>query len=384
MTLLTGRTPFSTHVTFPPTVLQGGDGERTLPAILKTMGYTTLQVGMRHYADAEDTNVRGFDAANYRWQRLDQIGRSSEPRSDGETFRSLVAERASERLSRIVLGAEISDGFAHVEGRSVVPQWQDERRVSTLIEFFKQVQGPWFVHAHLLDTHCCAWRPARMHFEGGPSRSVDARDSQVRESDSNLRRVIEALDSSGQLERTIVVVSSDHGSGWKATERVPLMIRFPHRVHAGRIVQNVQLADVTPTVLSYLGMTTPQWMDGQPLAPDRLPSTNRPIFAVTEVQAYAGPAGARVLRESSPRNFGVAQVMVVVGADLFELDLESGAFTARRWRAVQSGEIPVPEGEARKLLSAELARAGMSVAASEEASAASKASGARRLTTSAH
>lgn len=365
VTLLTGRTPFSTHVTFPPTILQGDDGDRTLPVVLKAMGYSTLQIGMRHYADAEDTNVRGFDAANYRWRRLDEIGRTSAPSSHADTFRSIVAERVGERLSRIVLGTEVSDGFAHVEGRTVVPQWQDDRRVSTLIEYFNQASKPWFVHAHLLDTHCCVWRPVRMHFEGGPSRTIDARDSQVRESDGNVRRVIEALAASGQLERTIVVISSDHGSGWKATERVPLMIRFPHRAHAGRITQNVQLADVTPTVLSHLGVTKPEWMDGASLVSGSLPSPNRPIFAVSEVQAYSGPAGARVLRDSSLRNYGVASVMVVVGPDLFEWNLETGALASRRFRAAQEGESTITEAEARRMLASELRRAGMVVAGAD-------------------
>lgn len=359
VTLLTGRSPFSTHVTFPPTILQGDDSARTLPMVLKTLGYSTLQIGMRHYADAEDTNLRGFDAANYRWQRLEDIDPTTPVKDDAEVFRTLVAERISERLSRIFLGSEVADGFAHVEGRAVVPQWQDARRVETLREYFARAPGPWFVHAHLLDTHCCVWRPNRMQFQGGSSRAVDARDSQIRESDENLRLLVEGLAASGQLDRTIVVISSDHGSGWKSTERIPLMIRFPGRAHAGRVVQNVQLADVAPTVLSFLGVTPPEWMDGEALVPGRLPSPSRPIFAVSEVQAYSGPAGARVLKNANDRNFGVAGVMAVVGPDMFEWNLETGEFMSRRWREAEAGDVPVTEQAARRLLGAEVARAGM-------------------------
>ena len=360
VTLLTGRLPFSTHVTFPPTVLRGDDADRTLPLLLKRAGYTTLQIGMRHYADAEDTNLHGFDAANYRWQRLEAVGRDALPTRDAGLFRGIVEERVSERLSRIFWGAPVADGFAHVEGRAVVPQWQDDRRVDTLIEYFEKAPRPWFAHAHLLDTHCCVWKPSRMHFKDGPSRAVDARDSQVRETDDDLRELVEALARSGQLDRTIVVISSDHGAEWKATERVPLMIRFPDGRHTGRVTQNVQLADVAPTVLTALGTTPPGWMDGEAVLPGRLPSASRPIFAITEVQAYGGPSGARVLRDAGARNDGVASVMVVVGPDMFELDLQTGAVSGRRWRAVQPGEVATSESEARRLLDARLARAGMS------------------------
>ena len=90
------------------------------------------------------------------------------------------------------------------------------------------------MHLHLLDTHCCQWVPDRMHFSGGTSSTIDARDSQVRETDDNIRRLFDALESTGRLERTIVVINSDHASEWKITERVPLMIRFPNRALTGR------------------------------------------------------------------------------------------------------------------------------------------------------
>ena len=201
VTLLTGRSPFTTHVTFPPTVLQGEDSNRTLPVLLKALGYTTLQIGMRHYADAEDTNVRGFDAANYRWQSLEEVDPDAPPADETDVFRAAVAERIDERLGRLLAMSPAGDTFAHVEGRQVVPQWRDERRVTTLVRYFEHAPEPWFVHLHLLDTHCCQWVPDRTHFSGGPSPDIDARDSQVRETDDNIRRLVDALESTGRLER---------------------------------------------------------------------------------------------------------------------------------------------------------------------------------------
>ncbi|MGE3705575.1 MAG: sulfatase-like hydrolase/transferase [Vicinamibacterales bacterium] len=362
VSLLTGRLPFSTRVTFPPTLLQGADGDRTLPMLLKSLGYTTLQLGMRHYADAEDTNVRGFDAANYRWQRLEEIGRERAAADETAVFRAAVAERIDERLNRLFGTDPVADGFAHVEGRQVVPQWRDERRVATLVQYFASAPEPWFVHLHLLDTHCCNWTPARMHFTGGPSRSVDARDSQVREADDNVRRLFEALAAAGRLERTIVVVNSDHASNWKTTEQVPLMIRYPGRRMTGRVRQNVQIADVAPTVLSYLGADVPPWMDGVSLLNREKIPEDRPIFAISDIQSTAGPAGARQLKEGGARNYGASAVMMVLGDRVFELGLDTGELRSTPIPGQDAPQRPVTDAEARRRILELLAGAGLAAA----------------------
>ena len=159
VTLLTGRLPFSMHVTFPPTILRGDDAHRHLPALLKPLGYTTLQLGMRHYADAEDANLLGFDAANYRWQRIEDVRASSGATDESDVFRAAIAERLAERAARLLGHRDAIDGFAHVQGQKETPYWSDDRRVATLVRYFETASEPWFVHAHLLDTHCCNDRP---------------------------------------------------------------------------------------------------------------------------------------------------------------------------------------------------------------------------------
>ena len=373
VTLLTGRLPFSTHVTFPPTLLQGDEGDKTLPRLLKSLGYTTLQLGMRHYADAEDTNVRGFDAANYRWQRLADVRDEGTSQNDTEVFQSAVAERIDERLQRLFGAAPVADAFAHVEGREVVPQWRDERRISTLVEFISKAPQPWFVHLHMLDTHCCNWHPPRMHFTDGGSVGVNARDSEVREADDHIRSLFRALESSGQLERTIVVISSDHASEWKITERVPLMIRFPNRKFTGRVAANVQLADIAPTMLSYLGADVPSWMDGQPLLPPQTIPADRPIFGVSDIQARGGRSGERLLLDGGTHNFGAAAVMMVRGNQVFEMSLASGAITSHALSGNES-LAAVPESSAAQMLLDRVRSAGMTIdqAASRVAAASTR------------
>jgi Sulfatase len=101
---------------------------------------------------------------------------------------------------------------------------------------------------------------------------------------ANLDRVMgqffAALDALALTERTIVVVTSDHGEafgehgttghGFGLAEEelwVPLMVRAPGRVVAGRSVpEPVALVDVAPTVLDLLGIPIPQWIQGVSLA----------------------------------------------------------------------------------------------------------------------
>lgn len=350
--LLTGRLPFRTRVTFPPTVLQGSDGYKNLPALLKQQGYTTLQIGMRHYADAADVNLFGFDAANYRWEELDDVGEGAAPAPGNATavFRDTVEERLAERLGHLFGARPAADGFAHVQGTRQSEIWRDERRVRTLTRYFAQAGEPWFVHLHLLDTHCCRFQPRQAHFAGdGLDRAWVARDSQIRETDDHVRRLFEALEQTGRLERTIVVINSDHASQWKATERVPLMIRFPGRTPRGRIAANAQAVDVAPTVLDYLKVPVPEWMDGQSLlAAQQLPP-DRPIFGVSDITGREGAEGARVLTDGGgPPNYGVAAAMLIRGNRWFELRLDSGA--------VRSGLVRGHTGQAASGASEDQAR----------------------------
>ena len=361
VTLLTGRLPFETRVTFPPTALQGEDARRNLAMILKERGYATVQLGMRHYADANDMNLTGFDAVNYRWRFAE--GAASGPALADETrvFQGQVADRLHQRLGRLLGLEQTADAFAEVQGRKQVPAWRDERRVATLEAHFQRAAEPWFVHLHLLDTHCCEVRPRERYFASG-LRELDLRDSQIRETDGQLRRLFVRLADTGLLERTIVVVTSDHGAHWIATERVPLMIRFPNAEPRGRVQANVQLADVAPTVLDYLGAAIPDWMSGLSLLdPGRIPP-DRDLFGVSNVLAWKGEVPSLVLRQVGPPNYGAAAVMMIRGDRWFDLKLASGALAFGRVSGhTRPDGRPVSTQDARHAIQAVLDRTGFQI-----------------------
>jgi hypothetical protein len=177
------------------------------------------------------------------------------------------------------------------------------------------------------------------------------------------------LQSTGQLDRTIVVVLSDHALEWKITERVPLMIRFPNGHPRGRIAANVQLADVTPTMLSYLGAAVPSWMDGQSLVPGVPLPIGRRIFGVSETQALIGPSGFRLLLDRGPPNYGISSVMMVAGKQWFELGLSAGELKSGYVRGHIGGYTSTEtDTDARQHLFERIRSAGFEIEREAEAS----------------
>ncbi len=92
-------------------------------------------------------------------------------------------------------------------------------------------------------------------------------DGEVRFMDEQVGRALSALRESGKAERTLIIMTADHGEGlgqhdWPAhgdlheeQMHVPLMIRFPRKMHRapGRVDAVVSLVDVFPTVLAAMG-----------------------------------------------------------------------------------------------------------------------------------
>jgi arylsulfatase A-like enzyme len=103
----------------------------------------------------------------------------------------------------------------------------------------------------------------------------------VSEVDHQLGRVVEHLRSTGQLDDTVVVVTSDHGEQlgdhgliWKLgffeeSYRIPCIVRHPGSVAApGRVVTAfTEAVDVLPTLADLLGQEVPVQCDGASLVP---------------------------------------------------------------------------------------------------------------------
>ncbi|MBW2464271.1 MAG: alkaline phosphatase family protein [Deltaproteobacteria bacterium] len=93
----------------------------------------------------------------------------------------------------------------------------------------------------------------------------------VRRVDRCLGRLIEALHARGDLERTLVVITADHGGHGRShgsargvDRRIP-WIAFGGPAEHGARIDHVDTQDTAATVLEALGLPRPPSMDGRPV-----------------------------------------------------------------------------------------------------------------------
>jgi arylsulfatase A-like enzyme len=92
--------------------------------------------------------------------------------------------------------------------------------------------------------------------------------------DETYQRLLDVLDAEGELENTIVVFVSDHGSHFRtrndeykrscheSSVRVPLVVRGPGFDGGNRVASPVSLVDLPPTLLDAAGIEPPESMEG--------------------------------------------------------------------------------------------------------------------------
>jgi arylsulfatase A-like enzyme len=151
----------------------------------------------------------------------------------------------------------------------------------------------------------------RADFSKAHLRDLTARyDGAVAYTDSVLTRFLEELREKGILDRSLLVITADHGEelfdhggfGHKRTLygeqlEIPLLIREPAGVGAGRrIAEPVSLVDLSATILDWLGLLPPEnggaFGNGRSLVPllrepreGRLPPTRHLLAQLDEVSA---------------------------------------------------------------------------------------------------
>lgn len=188
-------------------------------------------------------------------------------------------------------------------------RWIEEPSDAESKQAERRQDEPWFVFLHTYDVHCPYSPPEpyrSMFVEGGaepldpPMRGshemglcrlytdLDERqvrylrglyDGDVRWVDDALGPFLEFLASSGLRDRTVIVVTSDHGEEFfehggtdhgrtlfREQLLVPLVVAAPD-ARPGRVAGLVGLEDVVPTVLDLAGHPVPAGLDGRSLAP---------------------------------------------------------------------------------------------------------------------
>lgn len=127
---------------------------------------------------------------------------------------------------------------------------------------------PFFAFINYIDAHEPYHAPDafRTRFAAAPA-PMDRYDGTIAYLDREVGRLVDGLRAEGVLDRTILVVTSDHGelfgehglhghanSLYLPVLEVPLVLRYPARIPAGtRVAQPVSLLDLPATILALSG-----------------------------------------------------------------------------------------------------------------------------------
>jgi arylsulfatase A-like enzyme/tetratricopeptide (TPR) repeat protein len=162
-------------------------------------------------------------------------------------------------------------GEAGVPGRVEVVERRAEKVTKPAATWIAAADTPWFAWVHLYDPHepYLPPEPYASRYSSAPY------DGEVAYADAVLGTLLDGLARTAHLDRTLVVVTADHGEGlgdhqerthglfaYDSTLRVPLVFWCKDRIAPAVANAPVGLVDVAPTILDLLGLTMPD-VDGR-------------------------------------------------------------------------------------------------------------------------
>ena len=156
----------------------------------------------------------------------------------------------------------------------------------------------WFLYIHMMDVHEYTYDQDSALF--GTSYS-DVYDNSIRRVDDLVGQLLFTLGDRGDLERTVIVITSDHGEAFhergfegharqvypESTE-VPLIVSLPFMLEPGVVIDSRSAnIDIWPTVFDILGLGVPPHLDGVSQLPTILAHANREDPGKDDRQAVA-------------------------------------------------------------------------------------------------
>ncbi|MCC6316273.1 MAG: sulfatase [Gemmatimonadaceae bacterium] len=245
----------------------------TLAEALALRGYRTAGFAANHFYVSDEGGLsRGFEHWEDYKRTFKQVLLSATLLQTGVLRQLIDASSLGGRLRALTL---------------LVPRtqvmWSSDRALAPDVTqgFLRWQAGignqPFLAFLNLYDAHLPYDPPGSWGTRFSPQGTeLDRYDGGIAYMDSTLGAMFDELRQRGVLDRTLVIVSSDHGelfgehglhghgvSLYRPELHVPLVVRYPARVPAGqRITAAVTLRDLPATVLDVVG--APQGFHGIP------------------------------------------------------------------------------------------------------------------------
>jgi arylsulfatase A-like enzyme len=175
----------------------------------------------------------------------------------------------------------------------------DQDIVRSAMEFLRSHPDErWFLYLHLMDVHQYVYDEDTALF--GTSYS-DIYDNSIRWVDRVLGSLIREIDSRGLRDRTLIVVTADHGEAFGEHGReghardvygevttTPFILSPPFRLEPGVVVEAPSAnVDVWPTLLDLLGLPPLEAADGRSRMPEILAAATGSPTPVQDAPRFA-------------------------------------------------------------------------------------------------
>ena len=289
-------------------------------------------------------------------------------------FLGRMYDRIADRILHAFFVNKMVDPFAEVV-KSGKKYTTDIARIVAFFEFINKEPPPFFAHLHLLGTHGPLFGLRNHVFSEGQKQEehwmTDFYDDAILEFDGRVKEIFDGLRRRGLFDNTVIVICTDHGQGWTVEKRLPLIFFFPGGRHNGRISANTQNLDVAPTILDYMGVPIPDWMEGTSLI-SSAPETNRIIFVADRRHDLSNRR--RRLRRLGPSPFGppfysLGYIGAVYCQRLYGMSLVDSTFAVSDFEGHTApcgeSELPAPD-QMRRLLIDHLIECGYDVSSIED------------------
>ncbi len=291
--LMTGRLPMRHGLLRPPMYGEPGglQGETTIAQLLSDAGYVTQAVGKWHMGENTDSQPQhvGFDDFYGFLSVSDMYTEWRDPYFFPEIVYSEERTRWIENqpFNRCFVHATRGGDVENVEEVTIpVLSTLDDKWAAYSIDFIRRMAGgsqPWFLYHCTRGAHFDNY-PLEKYLGSSPAKHP-YKDTMI-ELDDIVGRLADTLRETGQLEDTLILVTSDNGpemetwpdaaytpfrcakgSTWEGGVRVPAVVSWPGMIDADRSSDGLfAFTDFFPTMLSLAGaesaMPDDRFIDG--------------------------------------------------------------------------------------------------------------------------
>ena len=274
---ITGQSPFRTglsKVGLPGADLGLKAEDPTIAELLKPLGYATGQFGKNHLGDKDEhlPSNHGFDEF---FGNLYHLNAEEEPEDFDYPSPKEFPDFKKNYGPRGVIHS-YADGRIEDTGPLTRKRMEtcDDEFAAAAKDFISRAHAgdtPFFVWFNATHMHC--WTHTKPESRGQAGRWQSAYHDTMIDHDKNVGALLDYLDELGITDNTIVFYSSDNGvhmntwpdggmtpfrseknSNWEGAFRVPAMVRWPAKIKAGTVSNEIiSHTDWLPTLLAAAG-----------------------------------------------------------------------------------------------------------------------------------